>query len=144
VPDVAQLLHQLLLSSYHVASANRQRARLSPLEYAAVQLIGRHSEGLTPTQLGSYLGITSGAITKVVDRLEQRGLVTRRRDRADRRSITIAPAEPARRLVQLEQEAIAERLRGIDSAMSLRDRQGVILFLQAAALELDSTRLLKP
>lgn len=55
---------------------------------------------LTPARLGARIGLSSGATTNLLHRLEQAGHVERRRDRADRRSVTLrsspgiaAPAE---------------------------------------------------
>ena len=44
---------------------------------------------LTAGQLGTLIGLTSGAITGLVDRLERQGLVRRERDREDRRRVVI-------------------------------------------------------
>ncbi|MDX2234976.1 MAG: MarR family transcriptional regulator [Hyphomonadaceae bacterium] len=44
---------------------------------------------LSPTRIASDLGLTSGAVTALVDRLEKRGLVTRARDMADRRGVVV-------------------------------------------------------
>src|SRR6516164_10330210 len=59
-----------------------------------VNLEGRVTAG----RLAEVTGLTSGAITGVVDRLEKAGLVRRERDEADRRKvyIVILPASAAR------------------------------------------------
>jgi DNA-binding MarR family transcriptional regulator len=44
---------------------------------------------LTAGQLSALSGLTSGAITHILDRLEKRGFIARRRDTADRRKIFI-------------------------------------------------------
>lgn len=41
---------------------------------------------LTPTELGRSLGLTSGSVTALIDRLSSRGLVTREQSSTDRRS----------------------------------------------------------
>jgi DNA-binding MarR family transcriptional regulator len=49
-----------------------------------------HMDGpLTPGELGVRLGLTSGAVTALVDRLTERGFVERRRNPADRRSVQV-------------------------------------------------------
>lgn len=47
----------------------------------------------TPTQLATQLGIGTGAVTLVIDRLERGGFVRRVRDTKDRRSVTIELVE---------------------------------------------------
>lgn len=44
---------------------------------------------LTPARLGARIGLSSGATTNLLHRLEQSGYVARARDRADRRSVTL-------------------------------------------------------
>ena len=46
-------------------------------------------EGVTPKQAGEYLELSTGAMTSLIDRLEQRGHIERRPNPADRRSILI-------------------------------------------------------
>lgn len=59
---------------------------------------------VTPTQLADRMGMTTGAVTKMLDRMEQQRLVTRRPDRHDRRRITVhALPDRAEELVSLYQ-----------------------------------------
>lgn len=44
---------------------------------------------LTPARLGARIGLSSGATTNLLHRLERAGYVTRVRDRTDRRSVTL-------------------------------------------------------
>ena len=44
---------------------------------------------LTPTELGRRLGLTSGSMTALIDRLSLRGLVTREQSPTDRRSSVV-------------------------------------------------------
>jgi DNA-binding MarR family transcriptional regulator len=47
----------------------------------------------TPTQLARYTGLTSGATTAMLDRLEKAGLIERRHNPDDRRGTLITPAK---------------------------------------------------
>jgi DNA-binding MarR family transcriptional regulator len=47
----------------------------------------------TPSELARYTGLTSGATTAMLDRLEKAGLIARRPNPNDRRGTLIAPAE---------------------------------------------------
>jgi DNA-binding MarR family transcriptional regulator len=46
----------------------------------------------TPSELSRFTGLTSGATTAMLDRLEKAGLIERRPNPNDRRGILIAPA----------------------------------------------------
>jgi DNA-binding MarR family transcriptional regulator len=48
---------------------------------------------LTPSDLARVTGLTTGAITGVIDRIEEHGYVRRERDRRDRRKVIIVPTE---------------------------------------------------
>ena len=63
----------------------------------AVLAADRDGEPLTPGRLGRHFGLSSGATTAVIDRLERAGHVLRRPDEADRRRVTLhhGPAAPA-------------------------------------------------
>jgi DNA-binding MarR family transcriptional regulator len=47
----------------------------------------------TPSELSKFTGLTSGATTAMLDRLERAGLIERRPNPNDRRGSLIAPAE---------------------------------------------------
>lgn len=49
----------------------------------------------TPTELARHTGLTSGAATAMLDRLEKGGLIERRPNPADRRGTLITPAPAA-------------------------------------------------
>ena len=53
-------------------------------------------EEMTMTEVAQVLCVGPSGATQIVDRLEQRGLVTRERDAADRRVQRVAPTERAR------------------------------------------------
>lgn len=58
---------------------------------------------LTPGDLAKVTGLTTGAITGVVDRLESQGYVRRERDAQDRRKVIIVPTEKSAAVAQVFQ-----------------------------------------
>jgi DNA-binding MarR family transcriptional regulator len=73
---------------FHAAIA--ERVGLSATEHKALDLLSRAGP-LTAGQLAEATGLTTGAITGLVDRLEKAGFVSRERDVRDRRKVVIAP-----------------------------------------------------
>ncbi len=55
-----------------------------------------------PSQLGEQLGLTSGSVTTMLDRLEQQGYLTRTPDPADRRKVIVRATPKATQTVWLE------------------------------------------
>ena len=66
------------------------RAGLAPTDVKALDL-ARGEPDLTPGRLAELTGLTRSAVTTMLDRLEQRGYVRRRRDQLDRRKVTVEP-----------------------------------------------------
>jgi len=77
---------------FHAAIA--ERMGLSQGDHKALDLINdAESAGfaLTAGQLSEQIGLTSGAITGLIDRLEKANLVRRTPDPQDRRKVVLAP-----------------------------------------------------
>lgn len=70
----------------------------------------------TPTEVAGYLGLTSGAVTNMVDRLSAAGFVERQRNPNDRRGshLVLSPAGTA--LVAEVRQRYADVLRTVDSS----------------------------
>jgi DNA-binding MarR family transcriptional regulator len=75
---------------------NLAMAQQLGMPLADLQCIGLLIAGpATPSELAERLGLTTGAVTKLLDRLQQAGYVTRSADPTDRRRIIVA-ADPER------------------------------------------------
>ncbi|MCA1991049.1 MAG: MarR family transcriptional regulator [Coleofasciculus sp. S288] len=73
---------------FHAAIA--QRVGLSATEHKALDILSR-AGALTAGQLAELTGLTTGAITGLIDRLEKVGFVRREKDPNDRRKVVIQP-----------------------------------------------------
>jgi len=89
---------QELVQAFDLAAAERLGVNLTDLRCLGV--LDRRG-ALTAKELAEEAGLTSGATTALIDRLERAGYVERRRDAADRRRVHVALTARAR-------EAIAE------------------------------------
>ncbi|HUT50422.1 MAG TPA: MarR family transcriptional regulator [Alphaproteobacteria bacterium] len=86
--------------------------RLSTHGVTAAQwgvLIGLY-QGTSQTVRGlaSFLSVDGGAVTRLIDRLESKGLVQRRVDRADRRSVILSLSEAGEALIPPLVQAVDE------------------------------------
>ena len=66
-----------------------ERLGLNPPDHKCLDVIIRTRTPMTASQLAEETGLSTGAITGVVDRLEKAGYVRRKRDRTDRRLVFI-------------------------------------------------------
>jgi DNA-binding MarR family transcriptional regulator len=73
---------------FHAAVA--ERLGLNPTDHKALDLICRE-ETMTAGRLAELTGLTTGAVTGIVDRLEKAGFVQRMRPQSDRRQVLIQP-----------------------------------------------------
>lgn len=78
-------------------------------EYDVLAALRRQGEpfSLPATSLARATGLSSGAMTNRIDRLESRRLVRRRQSRADRRSVNVSLTAQGKELID---EAIGHRL----------------------------------
>jgi DNA-binding MarR family transcriptional regulator len=68
-----------------------ERIGLNPTDHKCLDVIIRSKTPMTASQLAEKTGLSTGAITGVVDRLEKAGYVRRKRDQKDRRLVFINP-----------------------------------------------------
>lgn len=99
--DVLEAMNRSLFAvvrQYETFRAEFARAQnVSVTELRAVsRIVEGHS--ITPKQLASSLELTTGAVTSLVDRLVEAGLVVRQPHPTDRRSLLLAPTASAEAL----------------------------------------------
>lgn len=76
----------------HFRNAMNEWAGLNATDMECLRLL--FQKGIaTPSELARHTGLTSGATTAMLDRLEKAGLIERRPNPNDRRGSLIAPAE---------------------------------------------------
>jgi DNA-binding MarR family transcriptional regulator len=102
-----------------------------PVEFRAMDHL-HHAKTLTPGELADRLALTSGAVTALVDRLEQLGWVTREPHPTDRRSIIVRAARDDATAEQLY-APIGEALAGAARKLSAAERAAAVRFLEEAA-----------
>jgi DNA-binding MarR family transcriptional regulator len=77
-------------------NAVAQRIGLSATEFEAIDVITRN-QPITAGQLAVFCGLTTGAITGLIDRLEVAGFIRRVSDSSDRRKVLLEPIEDGAR-----------------------------------------------
>jgi len=89
-----ETLQRLIAEAVTTHEAVALRLGINPTDLRCLNLIGSQP-GMTPTRLAELAGLTTGAITGVLDRLEAAGFVRREADPSDRRRLTVH-ADPER------------------------------------------------
>lgn len=130
--EVVRLLQVQVSEVLAFAAAIARRTGLGFSEMAALNHLRHSHGGLTPTELGRRLSLSSGAITALVDRLERTGHVERRSNPADRRSSVVLPVpqgleEAGRHLVPVAADLLTKTAELTD-----QERAAVGKYLEAA------------
>jgi DNA-binding MarR family transcriptional regulator len=91
----------------------------------------------TPGQIAEASGLTTGAVTGVVDRLEKAGLVRREPDPADRRRVLVKLlVERLGRVVEVH-TPLHLALQGLEARLEPAQRAAVLAYLRGAAAAFD-------
>ncbi|WP_219973432.1 MarR family transcriptional regulator [Rubrobacter xylanophilus] len=122
---------------YHGAVA--ERFGLSATDWKCGEILLRMGP-MNPTQLAALTGMSTAAVTLVIDRLEQAGFARRERDPNDRRRVLVYPTATP----EIEQK-VEEVFRGLTEKMeALMDRyspqqlQAIVDFIQQTTRLMES------
>ncbi|GHD85993.1 MarR family winged helix-turn-helix transcriptional regulator [Streptomyces naganishii] len=109
---------------------------LHPTDVQALAAILDAEEPMTPSRLGAHLGLTSGAVTACVDRLERAGHIRRVRESADRRVVHLHYAAEARSAARTYFRPLARATEAARSRFTDEELSVVLRFLTAMNEEL--------
>jgi DNA-binding MarR family transcriptional regulator len=136
VAVLAQTLYRLEEAHRRFRAHIAQDAALPATELAALLLIA-DTPGISPTALASDLGLTTGAVTALLDRLENTGHTTRTPNRTDRRGLQIRLTETGQNTLATMRDSYQTALldAGTDSALTavLPQLDNITTALNAAA-----------
>lgn len=121
--DAARLGWELSTAVVLFHEAIGQRLELSATEHKALGLITRTGP-VTATQLAQHTGLTPGAVTGLVDRLEDAGHVRRDPDPTDRRRILVSAVTGHDTALA---EVFAELSREMGAFMAKYDQQELLV-----------------
>jgi DNA-binding MarR family transcriptional regulator len=118
------------------AELNQHMATWMDLPTTDAQALGQvlwaASDGdpLSPARLGQRIGMTSGSVTVLVNRLEAAGLIERSREHADRRRVTLRPTPAAQERARAFTEASVTEIAGALHETDLPDLAASTVFLE--------------
>jgi DNA-binding MarR family transcriptional regulator len=137
-----------LLNSYaseagHVGNAFAGRHHLhGPDLHALLAILHAERAGapLTPGRLGDAMGLSSGATTAMIDRLERGGHLRRVRESADRRVMHLRHADSGMLLAQAFRTALDPRTDAVMEQFDVAELQVVERFVQGMVEALTGCR----
>ena len=96
-----------------------------------LDLLGRQGR-MTAGQLSEESGLTTGAVTFLLDRLEEAGFVRRKRDTEDRRRVWVQLTPAALRRLERAQEPIKQEMRELAQRFKAEELAIVRDFMRGA------------
>lgn len=109
--EATTLLRRLQTAMGDAEDALARRLGIGPTDLAAMTHLTFAGQPIGPRELSGRLGITPGATTELVDRLERAGHLERRRDTVDRRRVQL---HPSRATLTEVADALGPLLRALD------------------------------
>jgi DNA-binding MarR family transcriptional regulator len=103
---------------------------LSVPQFRVLVYLNRH-EGASLSDIAEHMGLTLPSMSKMVDGLVARRLVSRRMDPDDRRRVTLAPTALGRTEMQAAHKATESRLAERLARLSASERHTIIQAMQA-------------
>lgn len=103
---------------FHQAVA--EKLGLNPTDLKCLDL-ARTETAVTPGRIAEITGLTTAAVTSVIDRLEASGLVRRLRDEQDRRKVMVLPVPEKAAEVRQLFESLDTAMRQLCARYSLAD-----------------------
>ena len=92
---------------------------------------------LPPSQIAKHMMVNSSTVTGVIDRLEQKGLVTRQRNSPDRRIINIQLTQAGKKLAKVAPPPVQQRVVDGLQKLSSKELDQIILSLTKLTRMLD-------
>ncbi|HEX5266594.1 MAG TPA: MarR family winged helix-turn-helix transcriptional regulator [Acidimicrobiales bacterium] len=105
---------------------------LEPRQFAILRWVAQ-DEGRSQQALGDALGIAPSRMVALIDELEERGLVERRTNPADRRARALHVTADGRRLLATAMERALAHEAQLCAPLTLDERQALVELLQRVA-----------
>ena len=128
--DSAGLLRIMRLAA-HLERAQAVSSAVKPGQFQVLAALRRRDpQPLNATELAHAAVLTSGAMTAVLDRLEEQGLIRRQMDDDDRRARRITITEKGRSLIDRALEQRQAQHRALNAVLSIDEREALSAILR--------------
>ncbi|TDP74916.1 MarR family winged helix-turn-helix transcriptional regulator [Roseateles toxinivorans] len=137
--SVGLVIKQVMQSIVQQADAHLEAYDLTHAQWKP--LLRLHQLGAcTPAELARDLSMDAGAVTRLIDRLERKGLCSRERSSEDRRVVNVALTEEGRRSAALVPGVLSDVMNGHLAGFSHQEWQLLMQFLKRMLLNGEAMR----
>jgi DNA-binding MarR family transcriptional regulator len=127
-----------------IAERQFESTNVSFTQWTTLMTLCKGAEPISATQLSNYCGHDMGALTRVVDELERRGLVRRERSRRDRRAVEIVITPAGRREAESAKRVIVELLNELVAPYSDAEFTALVGLLQRMLVHMQGAAAASP
>jgi DNA-binding MarR family transcriptional regulator len=117
-----------------------QACGLTAPQLATLQEIARH-QALSPGAIARAIHLSQPTVAGILNRLEQRGLVTRSRDAPDRRAVTVRITGTGARMLASAPSLLQDRFRGALARLEIDQQTQMLETLQRIATVMDAQQI---
>ena len=129
IENISSILIELYEKMSSWEHAVVKESGLTPAQMHAIEILG-HKESLRMKELAQKLGVTTGTLTVMVDRLEQNGLILREPHEKDRRSIMIVLTKKGQKYFEEHHKLHLELTREITSSLNEDETKQFYTFIE--------------
>jgi DNA-binding MarR family transcriptional regulator len=116
-PQIVQDLAANFLRIFKLATKpelpNELRHRQFHFLLTLVKLMGPDGVGVKPSNMSDTMHVTRGAITHILNHMEENNLIERIADPTDRRNVLVKPTAEGMRVLDESYQAVLKRLSGL-------------------------------
>lgn len=139
ISEFYELSYQLSLLARRQLQAALAAYSLTPPQYAVMKTIDSCQNSITVTALAEATHQVMPTITGILNRLEERGLVIRRRSPTDRRTLLISVTPAGADLLREFSQTIRVGVKSLLSEISPADRQHLLQVIRALTSKLEAS-----
>ena len=128
---IALLMQELIASAVLTNERIARQVGLNVVDFQTYGVLVRQGEPMTPGQLAQVTELPSSTTTRVLDRLEGKGLVHREPDPTDRRKTWVHAVPLDHPEVSAAYESIVRQMEEVHAGFTVADLKTVIRYLDA-------------
>lgn len=133
-------LRQILRVTEMNSRALASDVELTPSQLLILQIVGKMDEAL-PSAIAREASITQATVTNLIDKLEKRGMVTRRRDDRDKRRVLIDLTKLGSQILEKAPDLLQDRFETGFAGLEAWEQSFIIAALERVAVILEANTL---
>ncbi len=133
-------LRRILRATQLGARTLARESGMTTSQLVVLQILNSQGE-MTARQIAESMHLTQATVTTLLDRLQDRGWITRRRGEQDRRRVYVQLSDEGRRQLERTPESLQERFLGQFTGLQAWEQSMILAALQRVAHLLDGASI---